>query len=498
MTELFDSWGIPVQTRVYFTFTYDKKDYVYADELFSDEEEPEGECSRLGWGILRGAHIKTEEPSEDALEFCRTILARAEKEPEKYPLQGEHYTASAKEGRDGREKEASRLRVTKSSECSVFDAFHSFLSFGFKWIIVLAVAIAYGLLVFNNLGWGRALFPEGTSESTVKVLYMAIQILGSSYFYLTFKPYRWVLPMILMGIMPFVCFCALVTVITNTVIRWLIIAGLVLFAVGILFPQFNKLINGGSVQNKVRVIENLRFLAVCSLIVAATVGFFGGIISGVDGYVYPDSVKDTAASDLGNNGGDALLDPGEVEEQYAEALKKTDGKLWLTLSDGEKVRVLQSIIDYESTVVLGISPIALEACEMEEYIAGRYSNTERKIMVSSACLKDYEAEDIIKVVLHETRHAWQFSMVELYRSLSSSLDVQQLKLNVLRDAKAYESNLLSYSKYDGTDETYDAYNNQAIEVDSDEWAERTFEERYRVHVYGESSQEEIKTVKVYN
>ena len=86
MTELFDSWGIPVQTRVYFTFTYDKKDYVYADELFSDEEEPEGECSRLGWGILRGAHIKTEEPSEDALKFCRTILARAEKEPEKYPL----------------------------------------------------------------------------------------------------------------------------------------------------------------------------------------------------------------------------------------------------------------------------------------------------------------------------------------------------------------------------------------------------------------------------
>ena len=149
-------------------------------------------------------------------------------------------------------------------------------------------------------------------------------------------------------------------------------------------------------------------------------------------------------------------------------LKQLRNSEWQKLSVQEKIDVLQIVANIEARV-LGISTkLSLGAKNMSEYTVGLYEKDTDKIYINIDSLADCRAEEALNTICHESYHAYQAKMAEVYNNLNEN----EKKLKIFKDAQKYAEN------YDNYYFTGEKYYNQPLEVDAREYAENAVGEYY--------------------
>ena len=149
-------------------------------------------------------------------------------------------------------------------------------------------------------------------------------------------------------------------------------------------------------------------------------------------------------------------------------LKKLRNSEWQELTVQEKVDVLQIVANIEAKA-LGISTkLSLGAKNMSEYTVGLYEKDTDKIYINIDSLVDCRADEALNTICHESYHAYQAKMAEVY----NKLDENDKNLKLFEEAQKYAEN------YDNYYFTGEKYYKQPLEVDAREYAKNAVEEYY--------------------
>lgn len=143
-----------------------------------------------------------------------------------------------------------------------------------------------------------------------------------------------------------------------------------------------------------------------------------------------------------------------------------DQDKWMSLSEMEKLRIFQILVDYE-TAYLGVSPIKCVLAEMDNsFTAASYLISERIIKVNIGFIKTASNEDIISALTHEVYHAYEYALILLYLDA----DENNRRLHIFNHVDEYINEFQDYHSED--EEYYDqycekdsrAYSNAAVDV----------------------------------
>ena len=167
----------------------------------------------------------------------------------------------------------------------------------------------------------------------------------------------------------------------------------------------------------------------------------------------------------------------ELREDYKVL---TNLKDWRNLSEKQRVKILKTVIKIESANLGLESCPALRIMEMEdeEYdsVNGYYRERKNTICIKKWYLLNGKAEDVIKTAAHETRHAYQYSVLSALRGyVDISATQDQGMLLDLTHVKVIDHEFHNYS--DGKD-GINKYYFQECEVDARMYAEAVVD-RYK-------------------
>lgn len=170
---------------------------------------------------------------------------------------------------------------------------------------------------------------------------------------------------------------------------------------------------------------------------------------------------------------------GETISKNMETVLLLQEEEWDKLDTDARLAVMQTIADIEANY-LGIPQVKVCAETIEdEGVVGTYVDCDRTITLDLEYLSDSEASEALEVLCHECRHAYQYSLVELYDATHG----KNRHLLVLRQAADYKEEFAYY--IDGDDD-FESYNTQSCEVDSDEYArEAVYDYYWRIYMYTE-------------
>lgn len=152
-----------------------------------------------------------------------------------------------------------------------------------------------------------------------------------------------------------------------------------------------------------------------------------------------------------------------------------EGK-WEKLTPEERLQVLKTVSDIEANY-LGIPEVRVCADNMEGRYLGHYVDVTQCITLSYECLASYDAYTMLCTVIHETYHAYQYRLVDLY----DRLEKEDRDLYLMRAAAHYSR---EFSDYNDGSENYLEYATQHCEMDSDSYAAAAAEDYYeRIRLY---------------
>ena len=151
-----------------------------------------------------------------------------------------------------------------------------------------------------------------------------------------------------------------------------------------------------------------------------------------------------------------------------DELKKLYDQEWEVLSVQDKINVLQVVANIEARV-LGISTeLCMGARSMPEYTIGQYVIDTDKIYINIDKIDDCSAEEALNTVCHESYHAYQASLANVYNKLNDT----DKNLKLFKEAQKYAEN---YENYYSSGEKY---YNQPLEIDAREYAENAVDDYY--------------------
>ena len=155
----------------------------------------------------------------------------------------------------------------------------------------------------------------------------------------------------------------------------------------------------------------------------------------------------------------------ELTEPAAEIL--LDESQWSGMNDRKKVRVLERFAG-EQAAKLGLrKSISVEVVDLDDPLAGQYSNGEETIYIDTVCFASYRPEKLAYIVCHEVRHAYQFALADAWKNLCEDSAYEDLELfQVMEDCYNGLNN------YCHASEDREAYENQWVEEDAREYADR--------------------------
>jgi len=157
----------------------------------------------------------------------------------------------------------------------------------------------------------------------------------------------------------------------------------------------------------------------------------------------------------------------------ADVFECLDNEIWRGLSNKEKFEVMEKVKNIELHE-LGVSnEIKFSTEELDDTTLGQYRDDEKVIFIDESHLYNDSAEEVLKIVLHESRHAYQFACIDVYEKE----DKKSKDLSLFDFAESSLINSQNYIEYDEDKDNYDEYKNQFIESDAFSYSE------YRVHVY---------------
>lgn len=141
-------------------------------------------------------------------------------------------------------------------------------------------------------------------------------------------------------------------------------------------------------------------------------------------------------------------------------LNNLEYKKWTTLNTSKKLDCLNTIIMIQSHD-LGISQIPkLKTTTLKSTVLGEYRDQEQTIYINREYLNNGDPLRIVKTVLHEVRHAYQFAVVN-----SINWQAEAVKLKYFDLAKDYKYAMEHYSTTNNT-----LYRNNYLEIDARNYA----------------------------
>ena len=169
---------------------------------------------------------------------------------------------------------------------------------------------------------------------------------------------------------------------------------------------------------------------------------------------------------IGSFQSSAQSPPADTDGSYTiegnrDTLRNFLPERWETLAKEEKLRTLQTVCDIE-THALGL-PHALhvEEKELEEDTIAQYEDVSHNVYVNRSYL-DGRPRKLLDAMLHESYHAYQFSLVELYRASPP----EYRNLAGIREAEQYRK---EFENYEGGGD-FDVYSSQLCEQKAEEYA----------------------------
>lgn len=154
---------------------------------------------------------------------------------------------------------------------------------------------------------------------------------------------------------------------------------------------------------------------------------------------------------------------GETISKNMEAVLLLQEDSWAKLDATERLNVMKVIADIEANY-LGIPKVSINTAVLDEHTFGHYNNSTRTITLNLSYLTTASARTMLTTVCHESYHAYQYRLVELYEGLKA----EDKDLLLFSEAAQYRDEFANY--VDGSDNYY-AYSRQWCEADSEEYAE---------------------------
>lgn len=452
--ELYNKRGERRLYDVMFTFSHRKKSYAMINR--GTGRRPS--CARLKWDIFHGTHIYGN-ASEEAEYIGGRISARGRAFPERYSFIGEHYSVE----NDGRMN-----RIERQCEPWIFGVCADMIPFIFKLVLLLTMLFLWTVVYLGVFGyeWLQVIFPDMETSMLLDVFALFSGILASVIYMLDSRGTS-LLFLIVYAMLPSFLITALGIMMTEPVILYIVLGILLLWCAAYVVPHIAMAFRKRG-EMRGRILKDVLDYSCFLLILAAVAACVLGAVFNVEGYSYTgESVSD--------------IDNAAIEDNYGAALEKLAPKVWDQLEDAERISALQSICDYECSVILGCDTPTLTASYFyNEELLGKYNHESNTITMNREYMAIADAAHAVSTLLHEIRHAWQYAVVDMYEAIEGDLEEKHKRLELFVNAREFEKN---FKYYHSGIVDYDLYYYQPVEMDSREWAEKRLAEFYGYHIY---------------
>lgn len=406
------------------------------------------ECIKARWDFFQGWHHIQEDVETDILKVATRICMLGDDEPNRFALLSEHYCIVLHN-----ENNQFRFRILRKTR-SLLSAKRVVIPLACQIILSLIFSglMSY-LFVDAGVGWLSFIVPR-LEVDLLRRFFLTSEIVIPVFLLFLFPKKRTVISLYFNSSTP-IGMVALIGVVK----RWTWVAYLLPLVFGVtsfLVTIFNDIFDED-------YKEANKFKEVCSelrstlIIVVSVCILCTGIFN-----IEPHAYKSSDHTEIG-------VSEEELYEQFMDACWKIEGEGFQDLNTQAKLDLLQQFCNYECLVTFGCEPPQVKTLDIEdEQTLGYYTYPDQTITIDINHLNEGATYDVIKTLLHETRHHWQHKVVNIYISVEPHLTVEQLNMSPFREAREYLENYGDYqeSKSDG----FDAYYGQPVEEDARAWA----------------------------
>lgn len=407
------------------------------------------------WNYYQGfKHIEEEVPQR-ILAYARKIIDLNSVDPTRYPLGGEWY--SIKAFTDSDRLRWNLKRTKKKYKTTVITACSYMLCF----LIAMAFAgLIMSWTVGQAKGWLNSLFPMFDRMTLTLVAYI-VEFAGSALLFFMFRDRRGVFDLYFNAFIPF---------------GIIVIAGLlkcywwmwIVIPIGLTLAFFVSVAVMAVImeESNLRCREYVRIaLSIFTMVTMIIVS-----LGGLNAYSHMSKSNDLLE-----------LTIEEAQRQHRDNCYKLEKETWNALTVQEKLDLLQMICDYECTFVLGCENVKIySGLTSRDTVFGEYSDQTKSFTINEEHLRYGDVEDVVDTVLHEVRHAYQHTWVEMYSSLENHIKDEYKNLLPFKQAQSFSEEFDDYCS--GEDDFY-GYFMQDVEKDSREKKKKRLKEYYITFIY---------------
>ena len=437
------------RNKIRCAFEFENKCYLILENAKDDHV-----VIRTKWDFYRGFRHVEEGIPQNILAFARKMIDLNLANEARYPLKGEWYSIQSDP-----DPEKIRWSIKKSKKSKATTAI-----FFISLFLHMIIALLFATLIIMWTGdraqtWLYPLMPNVNRE-ILKGIVFAVEYVGSVLIFLLVQGYRDVFSLYFNAMIPY----GIIVIVGLLKCYWWM---WIVIPLGLVFSCFLSAYYIIIIEERwFKKLECIRF----ALIIWTASLVFITLMGGLNAYTYTSKVETQA---------DVTV--AEIEAQYRENCLKLEEKIWNALTVQEKLDLLQVICDYECEFVLGCDPVEIySGLTRGEGVWGAYSNHTKSFIISQKLLKYGNVEDVLDTALHETRHAYQYSLVDMYFSLQPHIQDEYKNLLPFQQAQDFAQEIHNYCS---GEEDYEEYYNQDLEMDSREWATKRLREYYLQFIY---------------
>ena len=441
------------------SFDYGKNQYFLA----KNPKDGELLCSQVKWNVIKGTYRVTKPVSDAIMSVADALLNLSYSRPAYYKMRGEHYRICHTVQNGNRETEYVKCDRPSINFNYLMLRLSSLTSFAIAMLFATVLAYVYGEI--SGINWVRSIFPNATKSVAETIIHIT-EALGTVIIFAVRKERRGLADLCLNAFIPLNLLTLLSLAVTYSAVR---IAGICIIAVFLLycsFPVIYAFLTKCSKKVRTKIKKRALGKIYTFVLASALICMFTVCIFEIDA---PTPKMLNGATSISKE---------EITENYNNALKNIHIDAWNNLSSSELIYTLQSICDYECTVTLGC-PTAKVIADYPDAL-GQYSRNDNTIQINVDHMLGDTPRSVVISILHETRHAYQYSVVDALNDVEDSLDEQDMQLPFFKYAQEMRENLNNYTT---AKKDIDEYFEQAVEIDSRTWAETETTKRYDKYIF---------------
>lgn len=192
------------------------------------------------------------------------------------------------------------------------------------------------------------------------------------------------------------------------------------------------------------------------------ISFFAGAVIGLA--VFAESLQIGKSVNWLMTEQKIILDEASLNIDWQNIYQCLTEETWCAMNAGEKICVLQDIIDYEASVMLGCNRVKIEMALLQKNVNGCYihDSLTNDIYLSEEHLKNSSAKEVLTTALHELYHCYEYFCMS---DMEKNSDVLYLK-----KIKKWKENTEHYFTIE--ENRYEAYREQPLEADAYNYSEK--------------------------